>query len=101
MLAQPPNSREWQSSDPLPITLSAAEKVARDELAKVAPEETDWIATEFQLSRFSAGSGWYYSVTLKPALQLSGERPEWFTVLLDLSGQPGRVMQLGRHQAPR
>ena len=101
ILEQPAVSREWEPSAPLPITLSVAEKLARDELAKVVPDEADWVATDFQISRFSAGSSWYYSVTLKPALQLSGERPESFTVLMDLSGTPGRVRQLGPHQVQR
>src|SRR6266478_586002 len=62
ILEQPAVSREWESSAPLPITLSVAEKLARDELAKIVPDEADWIATDFQISRFSAGSSWYYSV---------------------------------------
>jgi hypothetical protein len=92
---------EWESSAPLPITLSAAEKLARVELAKIVTDESGWIATDFQISRFGAGPSWYYSVTLKPTLQLSGERPEAFTVLVDFSGKPGRVRELGPHRVQR
>jgi hypothetical protein len=85
----------------LPITLSVAEKLARDELAKVVLDEGDWIATDFQISRFAAAPSWYYSVTLRPTLQLSGEQPEFFTFLIDSSGKPGRVRPLGPPQGQR
>ena len=98
ILEQPAVSPDWESSTPLPITLSAAEKLARAELAKVVADESGWITTDFQISRFGAGPSWYYSVTLKPALQLSGERAESFTILVDFSGKPGRVWQLGPRQ---
>ena len=101
ILEQPAVSPEWEPSAPLPITLAAAEKLARVELAKVVPDESDWIVSDFQISRFGAGPNWYYSVSLKPILQLSGERPESLTVLVDFSGRPGRVLQLGPHQVQR
>ena len=94
LLAQPSNSRDWESSSPLPIALSAAEQTARIELGKIAPDQADWIVTDFQISRFDESQGWYYAVTLKPILQLSGARPDAFTVLLDFSGTPGRIAQM-------
>jgi hypothetical protein len=86
---------EWEPSAPLPLSISAAEKVARVELAKLVLDETDWIATDFQISRFGPGPSWYYAVTLKPIFQLHGERSDSFSVLVDFAGKPGRVRQLG------
>jgi hypothetical protein len=101
ILEQPAAGMEWESSAPLPITLAAAEKLARVELAKVVPDESDWIVSDFQISRFGAGPNWYYSVSLKPVFQLSGEHPESLIVLVDFSGRPGRVWQLGPQQVQR
>jgi len=101
ILEQPSVCREWEPSATLPITLSAAEKIARLELSKIVPDDSQWVSTDFQLSRFGAGPNWYYAVTLQPVLQLSGERAESFTVLVDFSGTPGRVLQLGPHQVHR
>ena len=101
ILEQPGVSPEWESSAPLPITLAAAEKLARVELAKVVPDEPDWIASDFQISRFGADPNWYYAVNLQPILRLSGQTSEALTVLVDFSGHPGRVWQLGPQQVQR
>jgi hypothetical protein len=101
ILEQPKVSREWEPSAALPISLSAAEKIARVELSKIVPDDSQWVTTDFQISRFGAGPNWYYAVTLQPALQLSGEPPESFTALVDFAGTPGRVLQLGPHQVHR
>jgi hypothetical protein len=101
ILEQPADGRDWESSSPLPIPLSEAEKAARVELGKIVPDQTGWIATDFQISRFAAGQGWYYVVTLKPVVRLSGERSDSFSVLLDVLGKAGRVLQLGAQQVQR
>ena len=101
ILEQPSTSREWEPSADLPITLSAAEKVARLELSKIVPDASEWVSTDFQISRFGAGPTWYYAVTLQPILELSGRPPETFTVLVDFAGTPGRVLQLGPRQVSR
>jgi hypothetical protein len=100
-LQQPTVSPEWEPSAALPLSLSAAEKVARLELSKIVPDDSVWVATDFQISRFGAGPDWYYAVTLQPVLQLLGEPPESFTALVDFAGMPGRVLQLGPHQVHR
>ena len=101
ILEQPTVSREWEPSAALPISLSAAEKIARVELIKIVPDDSEWVSTDFQISRFGAGPNWYYAVTLQPALQLSGKPAESFTALVDFAGTAGRVLQLGPHQVHR
>ena len=101
ILEQPTVSPEWEPSAVLPISLSAAEKVARRELSKIVPDDSEWVATDFQISRFGPGPDWYYAVTLQPVLQLSGGPAESFTALVDFAGSPGRVFQLGPHQVRR
>lgn len=101
ILEQPTVSHEWEPSAALPISLSAAEKLARVELSKIVPDDSEWVTTDFQISRFGAGPNWYYAVTLQPALQLSGEHPESFTALVDFAGTPGRVLQLGPQKVRR
>jgi hypothetical protein len=101
ILEQPTVSREWEPSATLPLTLPAAERAARLELSKIVPNDSEWVATDFQISRFGAGPNWYYAVTLQPVLQLLGGPIESFTALLDFAGKPGRVLQLGPNQVPR
>jgi len=98
VLKQPTASPEWQPSAALPISLAAAEKAARLELSKIVPDASEWVTTDFHISRFGAGPDWYYAVTLEPILQLSGEPRESFTALVDFVGTPGQVVQLGPHQ---
>jgi hypothetical protein len=86
---------EWESSAPLPLSLSKVEEVARTELCKLGADELWWFVTDFQICRFGRGTNWYYAVTLKPELQPVGERPESFTLLVDLSGNPGSIGRLG------
>jgi hypothetical protein len=101
ILQQPTVSREWETSVALPISLPAAEKEARVELSKIVPDDSEWVVTDFQISRFGAGPIWYYAVTLQPTVQLSDGPAESFTALIDFSGTPGRVVQLGPHQVRR
>lgn len=98
ILEQPTVSREWEPSAALQISLSAAEKVARLELSKIVLDDSEWVTTDFQISRFGAGPNWYYAVTLQPTLQLSGRPPESFTALIDFAGEPGRLLQRGPRQ---
>jgi hypothetical protein len=101
ILEQPTLSREWEPSAALPLSLSEAEKIARVELSKIVTDGSQWVATDFQISRFGAEPNWYFAVTLQPVLQLSGEPAESFTALLDFAGTPGRVFQLGQRQVHR
>ena len=86
---------EWEPSAPLPLNLAKVEEVARTELRKLGPDDSWWIITEYQISRFGRGTNWYYAVTLKPEIQVVGLRPESFTLLVDFSGNPGVIRRLG------
>jgi hypothetical protein len=101
VLDQPTVSREWGPTAPLPTTLAAAEKLAWEQLSKIAPDASEWVTTDFQISRFDTGPNWYYAVTLQPPLQLPGGPRESFTALVDFAGTPGRVAQLFTNQAGR
>jgi len=101
ILEQTTVSPEWEPSAALPISLSAVEKVARLELNKIVPDDSEWVVTDFQISRFGPGPDWYYAVTLQPILQLSGGPVDSFTALVDFAGTPGRVLQLGPHEVRR
>ena len=85
----------WEPSAPLPLSLAKVEEVARTELRKLGADELWWFVTDFQICRFGRGTNWYCAVTLKPELQPVGERPESFTLLVDLSGNPGLIRRLG------
>ena len=93
ILKQTTNSPAWDSAAPLPLSFSSAEQIARGELRKIVSDESDWVADDFQIRRFAGALSWYYAVTLQPALQLTGERSDSFTVLVDFSGTPGRVLE--------
>ena len=82
---------EWESSSSLPIGLAKAEEIARIELRKLVGEESKWVVTDFQISRFGHRRNWYYAVTLKPEMEAVGVRSESFTVLVDFLGKPGRI----------
>ena len=101
LLAQPTTSREWEPSGVLPLSLPEAEKIARLELGKIVTDGSQWVITDFQISRFGPGPNWYYAVTLQPVLQLSGEPSESFTALLDFNGTPGRSFPSAPHQEQR
>ena len=89
---------EWEPSSPLPIDLAKAEEIARTELRKLAPDESRWVATDFEISRFGRRANWYYAVTLKPQFEFTGVRSDTFTVLVDFSGKAGRI---ARHVGKR
>ena len=86
---------KWESSAPLPLNLAKVEEIARAELRKLGPDDSWWVVTEYQISRFGRGTNWYYAVTLKPKIQVVGLRPESFTLLVDFSGNPGVIGRLG------
>ena len=97
-------SADWQPPAPLPLGWAKVEEIARIELRKLVQDESKWLVTDFRLSRFERGPGWYYAITLKPeielialtsAIALVNERPQSYTLLVDFSGTPGKTGSLG------
>ena len=65
------------------------------------------LITDFRVSRFERGPGWYYAITLKPeieritltpAIKLVNEPPQSYTLLVDFSGKPGKAGGLATHK---
>jgi len=93
-------SADWQPPAPLPLGWAKVEEIARTELRKLVQDEPNWLVTDFRVSRFERSPGWYYAITLKPeiervtltpAITLLEERPQFYTLLVDFSGKPGRT----------
>ena len=89
----------WEPSLPLPVSLEKAEEIARKELSKIVHDEIRWQFSEFSISRFSRptphGENWYFAVTLKPILAMGEVNDDFFTVLMNASGEPGRILGRG------
>ncbi len=93
-----PSSSGWNPASPLPVGLAGAEEIARAKLSKFVTDSATWQVSDFHIARFEdRRSGWYFSVTLEPALQVVGGDlpPDSFTVLLDFAGTPGRIFESG------
>jgi hypothetical protein len=89
---------EWEPSSPLPIGFPKAEEIARGELRKLVANETNWVVTQFEITRFGRRANWYHAVTLRPEMEAVGLRPRSVTVLVDFSGNPGLIT---RHAGPQ
>jgi len=87
--------RGWEPSTPLPISLEKAEEIARKELVKLVSDEVRWQFAEFAIGRFHAptahGENWYFALTMKPVLAFGEVNSDSFTVLMNASGEPGRI----------
>jgi hypothetical protein len=96
---QAASGRAWDPSTPLPISLDQAEEIARKELAKLVSDEVRWQFAELSIGRFRApsdnGENWYFALTMKPALAIGEVNSDFFTVLLNSSGAPGGIRQIG------
>jgi len=88
--------RWWEPSTPLPISLERAEEIARNELVKLVSDEVRWQFAEFSIGRFHAptahGENWYFALTMKPVLAFGEVNSDSFTVLMNASGEPGRII---------
>ena len=86
----------WEPSAPLPISLDKAEEIARKELVKFVSDEVRWQFAEFSIGRFHAptahGENWYFALTMKPVLAFGEVNSDSFTVLMNASGEPGRII---------
>ena len=89
----------WEPALPLPVTLEKAETIARKELSKLVPDEIRWQFSEFSIGRFrrptTHGENWYFALTMKPVLALGEVNTDFFTVLMNASGEPGRIIGRG------
>jgi len=88
--------RGWEPFTPLPVSLEKAEEIARKELIKLVSDEVRWQFAEFSIGRFRAptdyGENWYFALTMKPALAIGEVNSDSFTVLMNASGEPGRII---------
>jgi len=92
----------WQPSSPLPMSVDDTEEIARKELRKFASDEARWQLAEFSINRFP-GNGrpiWYFAVTLKPALALGESNSDFFTMIVNSSGQPGQITATAPDREP-
>ena len=87
--------RGWEPSTPLPISLEKAEEIARKELVKLVRDEVRWQFAEFAIGHFHAptahGENWYFALTMKPVLAFGEVNSDSFTVLMNASGELGRI----------
>jgi len=86
------SSPDWMPSQPLPLSFTDAEQVARDELSKLAHNESAWEVSDIHLHRLwdRGSTKWHYSVTLRPTDRPGFlEHPDTFTAHVALSGRPG------------
>jgi hypothetical protein len=89
----------WEPTSPLPVRLEKAEEIARKELTKLVHDEIRWQFSEFSIGRFrqptAHGENWYFALTMKPVLALGELNSDFFTVLMNASGEPGRIVGSG------
>ena len=94
----------WEPSAPLPISLDKAEEIARKELVKFVSDEVRWQFAEFSIGHFHAptahGENWYFALTMKPGLALGEVNSDSFTVLMNASGEPGRIIGRPARKTP-
>jgi len=90
---------QWEPSLPLPVSLEKAEEIARKELSKLVKDEFRWQFSEFSIGRFrrptALGEKWYFALTMKPVLAIGEINADSFTVLMNASGEPGRIIGMG------
>ena len=64
-------------------------------ISKLVRDEIRWQFSEFSIGRFRAPTAkrenWYFALTMKPALAIGEVNPDFFTVLMNSSGEPGRI----------
>jgi hypothetical protein len=86
----------WEPSMPLPVSLEKAEEIALEELSKLVHDEIKWQFSEFSIGRFSRptarGWNWYFALTMAPIMALGEVNADTFTVLINASGEPGRIL---------
>lgn len=93
----------WQTSQPLPLPLDKAVKIARGELHKLVPDDRQWKLTSIELESLavrapSADDAWYYRIRFEPTARarLQGPNPPPYLdnvqIAVDFSGRPGVLL---------
>ena len=81
----------------MPIGFHQLEQTARQELAKLEPDDSSWSVDSFELHSLPTPQGlkWYFVVEMKPfwgaGPQGADPNPDSFAVYVDLSGKPGSI----------
>jgi len=101
-LGQAKSGHSWEPSSPLPLSLDQAEEIARKELRKLVSDEIRWQFAEFSISRLHGADGpiWYFAMTLKPVPAMGEVTSDFFTVLINASGESGPIGHLQRAKKP-
>ena len=83
----------WQPTSPMPLNLESVEEIARKQLRNLASDEVRWQLTEFSVNRFPGNGSplWYFTITMKPALAVGESNSDFFTLVLNSSGEPGII----------
>ena len=79
----------WDTAQPLPLSFSKVEQIARKELRKLAKDEPAWEVESFQLQRLKHTQQWYYVVGFHPPAK--GHKDSYAYVLIDASGKAGSI----------
>jgi hypothetical protein len=83
---------DWEPSEPLPLNVTEAEKIARAELRRLVRDEPSWFVYEIALWRQHVKNGpsnkWHYTIGFFP---LDGSSFDMLTVNVALSGEAGET----------
>jgi hypothetical protein len=84
---------EWNPSRPLPLDFGKVEKIAREELRKLIPDDSHWEVTNLGLNRLwqTLRPEWYYVIDLQPKWDGISPSRDRFSEMIALSGKPGKV----------
>lgn len=90
-------SPDWDASQPLPVSFTRLEQIARQELAKLETDGDSWSVNSFELHSIPSDHGikWYFVVEMKPfwgaGPQGADQGPDSFSIYVDLAGKAGFV----------
>lgn len=84
---------EWNPSLPLPLDFGKVEKIAREELRKLIPDDSRWEVTNLGMNRLgqTLRPEWYYTIELRPKWDGITASRDHFSEVIALSGKPGKV----------
>ncbi len=87
------DSPEWNPSLPLPLDFGKIEKIAREELRKLIPDDSRWEVTNLGLNRLAQTlrPEWYYVIELRPKWDGVMAPRDRFSEIITLSGKPGKL----------
>jgi hypothetical protein len=76
----------WLPPQPLPLSLTDGEKIAREEFRKLVSNEPQWEVTDITLHRLRGSAKWHYGFVFAP---VNGTVFDSFTVHVSMAGVPG------------